>query len=172
MPQTRLSGTAQAVLICVLLAVVSVFVLPSVPSYDPWAWIVWGHELATHASGFATNGGSAWKPLPVAFTTIFGSFGAAAPKLGLITARAAGLLALVAAYRLGARLAGSLAGAIAAIALLLTQETVGGITQNWAHYLFRGASEPMLVACTLWAIDRHLAGRRASAFVLVSVVRK
>ncbi len=31
---------------CVLGAVAS-FVLPSEPSYDPWAWIVWGREIAS-----------------------------------------------------------------------------------------------------------------------------
>jgi hypothetical protein len=150
----------------VLLAALSVLVLPSVPSYDPWAWIVWGREISSATFTFATNGGPSWKPLPVVFTTVFGLFGAAAPKLWLIAARAGGLLALVAAYRLGSRLAGALAGVLAAVALLLTQETVGAITQDWVHYLFRGVSEPMLVACSLWAVERHLAGRRGVAFVL------
>ncbi|PZS10321.1 MAG: hypothetical protein DLM64_08780 [Solirubrobacterales bacterium] len=160
-----------AVLGCVLLAVLSVLLLPSTPSYDPWAWIVWGREIVSSHFSFATAGGPSWKPLPVVFTTVFGLLGGAAPKLWLIVARAGGLLALLAAYRLGARLAGArvagvLAGLLAAVALLLTQETVGSVTQDWVHYLFRGASEPMLVACVLWAIDRHLEGRRASAFVL------
>jgi hypothetical protein len=154
------------VIACVALAALSVLVLPSVPSYDPWAWIVWGREL-THGV-FATNGGSSWKPLPVAFTTVFGLFGGAAPKLWLLAARAGGLLALVGAWRLAARLAGPVAGALAVVSLALTQETVGTITQDWVHYMFRGASEPMLVACALWAIDRHLAGRRATALVLIA----
>jgi hypothetical protein len=162
----RPGDASTAVLACIALAGLSVLVLPSVPSYDPWAWIVWGREL-THGV-FATNGGSSWKPLPVAFTTVFGLFGGAAPKLWLVAARAGGLLALVAAYRLAARLAGGLAGAIAVVTLALTQEKVGTITQDWVHYLFRGASEPMLVACALWAIDRHLHGRRATALILAA----
>ena len=160
------ASAGAAVIGCVLLAVLSIFLLPSTPSYDPWAWIVWGREIVTAHFAFATSGGPSWKPLPVVFTTIFGSLGGAAPKLWLIAARAGGLLALVGAYRLGARLAGALAGGLAVIALILTQETVGSVTQNWVHYLFRGASEPMLVACVLWAIDRHLGGKRAGAFVL------
>jgi hypothetical protein len=162
----RSSSAAQAVAACLLLALLSLFVLPSVPSYDPWAWIVWGREVGASSFTFATNGGPSWKPLPVVFTTVFGFFGGAAPKLWLIVARAGGLLALVAAYRLGARLAGRFAGVLAATALLLTQETIAPITQDWVHYLFRGVSEPMLVACALWAIDRHLEGRRGAAFVL------
>jgi hypothetical protein len=49
------------------------------------------------------------------------------------------------------------AGVLAAIGVALTQE--------WSYYMFRGTSEPMLVAACLWAIDRHLAGRRAEAFI-------
>jgi hypothetical protein len=175
-------ATGLAVIGCLLLAIVSVFVLPSTPSYDPWGWLVWGRELAFSSSAFATSGGPSWKPLPVLFTTVFALFGGAAPKLWLIAARAGGLLALVAAYRLGARLiarstpadvrgtrfAKAAAGALAAVALLLTQETTGSppITQDWIHYLFRGASEPMLVACVLWGVDCHLRGKRDIAFVL------
>jgi hypothetical protein len=159
---------AWALAACVGLAFASVLVLPSTPSYDPWAWIVWGREVASGAFTFATNGGPSWKPLPVVFTTVFGVFGGAAPKLWLIAARAGGLLALLAAFRLGWRLAGAVAGVIAALALLLTHEAMGSptIIQDWAHYLFRGASEPMLVACALWAVEAHLAGRRWLAFSL------
>ena len=32
--------------------------------------------------------------------------------------------------------------------------------------MFRGTSEPMLVGLALWAVDRHLDGRRGTAFVL------
>jgi hypothetical protein len=32
--------------------------------------------------------------------------------------------------------------------------------------MFRGTSEPMLVGASLWAVERHLSGRRAQAFVL------
>ncbi len=163
----RLSrGATAGVLACLGLAIASVFVLPSTPSYDPWAWIVWGRELASATFTFGAGGGPSWKPLPVMFTTVFGLFGTAAPTLWLIAARAGGLLALFGAYRLGSRLAGRVAGTIAVLALLLTQETVGGITQDWIHYMFRGVSEPMLVACVLWAIDRHLEGRRGAAFAL------
>ena len=40
------------------------------------------------------------------------------------------------------------------------------LTQDWAYYMFRGTSEPMLVGLSLWAVDRHLDGRRGTAFVL------
>ena len=50
------------------------------------------HLIAGRHDVFALGGGPAsWKPLPVAFTTVFGFFGAA-PKLWVALARAAGLL--------------------------------------------------------------------------------
>ena len=39
------------------------------PTYDPWAWIIWGREVA-HLDLVTTTGPS-WKPLPVIFTTPF-----------------------------------------------------------------------------------------------------
>lgn len=174
-PLALASPLAWAILACVVLAAVSVLFLPSTPSYDPWAWIVWGREIASGAFTFATNGGPSWKPLPVVFTTVFGLFGGLAPKLWLVAARAGGLLALLGAFRLAQRLADSAgralaatAGVLAALALLLSHESMGSpaIIQDWVHYLFRGASEPMLVACVLWAIEAHLSGRQRLAFAL------
>ena len=40
------------------------------------------------------------------------------------------------------------------------------LTQDWFYYMFRGTSEPMLIGTWLWAIERHLDGRRGTAFVL------
>jgi hypothetical protein len=129
----------------------------SAPTYDPWAWIIWGREVL-HGD-VVTLEGPSWKPLPVLFTTPFALFGDdTAPALWLVVARAGGVLAFAMAYRLGARLAGQWAGAIAAVSLLLADEFVF----NFA----RGNSEGLLVALVLWAIERHLDGRRSQAFVL------
>lgn len=148
---------------CLALAAVSAAVLPTVPSYDPWSWIVWGREVLDPHLSFAVSGGPSWKPLPVIFTTILGLFGGAAPTLWVIVARAGGLLGLVAGYRLARRLVGGgawgvVAGALAAAGIVLTQD--------WGYYMLRGTSEPLLIATTLWAIDRHLARRYCPAFVL------
>jgi hypothetical protein len=141
---------------CLGLAVLSLLG-PSVPTYDPWAWIIWGREITEGT--LTTTEGPSWKPLPVLFTTPFALFGDdAAPLLWLVIARAGGLLALAMAYRLGARLSGPVAGIIAAGALLLAAEFV----RNFA----RGNSEGLLVALVLWAIERHLDGRRLDAFLL------
>jgi hypothetical protein len=152
--------------VCVVLAALSAAVLPTVPSYDPWSWISWGREVVNPHLGFEISGGPSWKPLPWFFTIVWALFGsAAAPTLWVITARAGGLLGLVAAYRLAARLMGdsprwacATAGVLAAGGIIVTQE--------WFYYMFRGTSEPMLVACALWAIDRHLDRRYGWAFVL------
>ena len=53
--------------------------IPSTPSYDPWAWLVWGREIV-HLN-LQTTGGPSWKPLPMIFTTVFALFGRAAPDL-------------------------------------------------------------------------------------------
>ncbi len=155
------------VIVCLALGIVSVLTLPSLPGYDPFAWVVWGRELAHQIIGpgqpFVTGGGPSWKPLPVAFTTVFGFFGAA-PQLWVAFVRGAGLFGLFVAYRLGARLAATprwrpaepIAGVLAALGTALTAQ--------WTHYMFRGASEPMVVTTTLLAIERHLAGRRLTAF--------
>jgi hypothetical protein len=164
-----------AISIVVSLAVgaLSAAVLPTVPSYDPWSWIVWGREVFDPHLSFFVGGGPSWKPLPVIFTAFFGPFGNSAPTLWVVTARAGGVLALIAAYRLGSLMVrrgreasgGTVAswepvaaGLLAAAGILLTQD--------WFYYMFRGTSEPMLVGLSLWAVDRHLAGRHVLAFLL------
>jgi len=149
---------------CVLLAGLSLL-LPSVPTYDPWAWIVWGREVA-HLD-LDTTGGPSWKPLPVMFTTVFAAFGlvddAIPPMLWLLVARAGALLAIALVYRLARRLAGEgakgvAAGIVAATALLLTPQ--------WLRYMAHGNEAPMAVATMLWAVGRHLDGSRRDALAL------
>jgi hypothetical protein len=163
-----LSWILIGILTCAVLGIVSVLTLPSLPGYDAFAWVVWGRELAHHIIGpsepFIPGGGPSWKPLPVLLTTVFGFF-PAAPTLWVAFARAAGLFGLLVAYRLGSqlgasprwRLAAPIAGVLAAFAVFLTS--------GWTHYMLRGTSEPMVVTTTLFAIDRHLADQRITAFL-------
>ncbi len=154
-----------ATVACVLLAALSAAVLPTVPSYDPWSWISWGREVVDPHLSFVISGGPSWKPLPWFFTIVWALFGStAAPTLWVITARAGGLLGLVAAYRLAARVVGAPRWAAAVAGVLAAAAVV--VTQEWFYYMFRGTSEPMLIACALWAIDRHLERRYGWAFVL------
>jgi hypothetical protein len=144
------------VLGCLALATLSLLA-PSVPTYDPWAWIIWGREIAN--GELSTVAGPSWKPFPVLFTAPFSLLGdTAAPLAWLVVARAGALLALAMAYRLAAGVAGRAAGVVAVGALALSD----GFLFNAA----RGNSEGILVAVSLWAIERHLAGRRLDAFLL------
>jgi hypothetical protein len=144
-----------AVPVCIGLATLSLL-LPSTPSYDPWAWLVWGREVA--ALELDTRFGPSWKPLPVLFTTPFSLFGEAAPALWLVVARAGALLGLVAAYRLARRLGGPLAGLLAAAALALAS--------GYLRSAALGFSEGLLVAFVLLGVERHLSGQRGQALAL------
>ena len=75
--------------------------------------------------------------------------------------RAAAVLSLVLAYRVGARLAGPVAGAVAALSLALSADLY--------RTALLGSAEPVLIALTLGAVDRHLAGRRDWALVLIAL---
>ncbi len=150
---------ATAVAVCFALALASVLLLSWVPSSDPWAWIDWGQEIASSKVALGLAGGPSWKPFPVIFTSVFAFFGGAAPSMWLVLTRTAGLLALVAAFRLGKRFAGPVAGIVAVVALCLIQQ--------WPFYFARGASEPVVAGLTLWAIDRHLSGSPRVAYFLI-----
>jgi hypothetical protein len=157
------SSAPLAVLACLVLAALSVAVLPTVPSYDPWSWIVWGREVSDPHLSFVLSGGPSWKPLPFLFTTVWGFFGGAAPTLWVATARWGGLLGLVAAWRLASRLLG---GGWAGVAAGLLAVAGVMLTQDWFYYFFHGTSEVVLIGASLWAVDRLLAGRHGQAFAL------
>jgi hypothetical protein len=136
---------------------VASLVLPSVPTYDPWAWLIWGRELA-HGE-LSTTGGPSWKPLPIAVTAPASLLGdAVAPPVWLVVARAGALLAVAAAHRVAAHVAGRPAGAVAAVALVLSE--------GFVFHAARGNSEGLLIALCLCAVECHLAGRRTTAFGL------
>jgi hypothetical protein len=139
---------------CFALAALSL-VLPSVPDKDPWSWIVWGREVV-HLD-LDTGAGSSWKPLPVVFTAPLSLFGGIAPELWLVVARAGGLLAVLFAYRIAARLAGPVAGAVAAVCL---------VGADWMRLLAHGNIEPLSAGLALGAVDRHLDGHRHQALAL------
>jgi hypothetical protein len=131
------------------------FLIPSAPTYDPWAWIVWGREIL-HLD-LSTVDGPSWKPLPVLLTTPFALFGGIAPDLWLFVARAGAIAGVVMAFRVARRLGGVPAGAAAAGAYVVAP----WMLRNSAL----GNSEGLLVALGLAAADRHLAGRTRHAFL-------
>ena len=131
--------------------------LPSAPTYDPWSWIIWGREIA-HLDLVTTEGPS-WKPLPVAFTTIFSFFGSWSPDLWLVVARAGAIAACALAFRVARGLGGGIVGGVAAACAL-------AIAPWWIRSGALGNSEGLLVALVLGAIDREIAGDRRFAFWL------
>jgi hypothetical protein len=156
-------GTQMALIIVGCLAVSALsLIYPSTPTYDPWAWILWGREIA-HLD-LVTEGGPSWKPFPMFFTVPFSFFGQdLAPYLWLWVARAGGLFGCVMAYRVayrlsGGRIYGVLAGVSAFAALLSSNKYVRDAAL--------GNSEPILAAVVLWAFERHLDGRRDHALYL------
>jgi hypothetical protein len=144
------------VALAVLALTALTFLIPSAPTYDPWAWIIWGREVL-HLD-LSTVDGPSWKPLPVLLTTPFALFGHLAPDLWLFVARAGAIAGVVMAFRVARRLGGVPAGAAAAAAYAIAPWTL----RNAAL----GNSEGLLVALALAAVDRHLAGRPKHAFLL------
>jgi hypothetical protein len=133
-------------------------IAPWAPSFDPWGWILWGREIAHPGLLFSTAGYPSWKPLPVVFTTAFSLADGVAPALWLAFARAGALASLVLAWVFAARLSTPVAGAIAVAGIVLAP--------HWLTDFAGGASEPLLCALVLGAIERQVAGRSGQALGL------
>jgi hypothetical protein len=141
----------------VVLAALSLLA-PSQPGYDPWAWLLWGRELA--GLRLDTVDGPAFKPLPVAVTALLAPAGDAAPALWLVIARAGAIGAVLIAARLAWRLAG---GSLLALALAGAGVT---LTAGWWWHAAVGNAEGLFVALALGALDRALDGRHRVAIAL------
>ncbi len=135
------------------------------PGFDPYGWLVWGHQ--TIAANLNTNAAPSWKPLPYVFTVPFALFGHYELWLWMIASVAVSLSGMVFAGRIAYRLTAAsserryapiAAGLFAAIAML-------GIN-SYPHYILSAQSDPMIVALCLAAIDSHLSGRPRLAFAL------
>jgi hypothetical protein len=149
---TPRAGLGTVVAACAGLALLSLLA-PTTPTYDPWAWLIWGREVL-HLN-LDTHFGPSWKPLPVLLTTPFALFGGAAPALWVAVARAGALAAIALAFRVGRRIGGTPAGLLAAVCLALTAD--------FLRFAAVGDSEGLLVALLFAAIDLHLSGRRRAA---------
>src|SRR3954469_1037713 len=111
-----------AAAICLALGVASL-AAPSGATYDPYAWLIWGRDLA-HLNLVTSGTGTSWKPLPAIVDALLSPLGGGAAAGWLAVARAGALFAVVMAFRLAWRLAPRgwllVAGAVAAATLLLT----------------------------------------------------
>ncbi len=140
------------------------------PGFDPYGWLVWGHQAL--AGALNTNAAPSWKPLPFLFTVPYAIFGRYELWLWMITCVAVSLGGSIAAARIAYRVtlwpvaepakarryAAIAAGVFAGLALL-------GI-QDWWHYMLSSQSDTMIAALCLGAIDCHLSGRPRWAFAL------
>ncbi|HEX3540068.1 MAG TPA: hypothetical protein VHT75_06435 [Acidimicrobiales bacterium] len=143
---------------CVVLAALSLVIVPSTITFDPLTWATWAREIA-HLR-LDTRGGPAWKPLPVMVDVVFAPFGQGEKWAWLVVARAGALLAVAMAYRLARRLAGPIAGLIAAAGLALSSSYIEYLTPL-------GMSEPLMAGLFLLAIERHLDGKYPHAYGLL-----
>ena len=143
------------------------------PGFDPYGWLVWGHQ--TLHLNLNTNGAPSWKPLPYLFTVPYAITGHYAMWLWMFTAVAVSLSGAIFAGRIAYKLTGPspehryapyAAAAFAAVSLL-------GL-RDYMHYILSAQSDTMIVALTLGAIDCHLSKRPRIAFcfaVLASLGR-
>ena len=129
---------------------------PSAPTYDPFAWIIWGREIV-HLD-LNTVDGPSWKPLPVILTTLTAPLGEASPYIWVAVARAGAIAGVILAGLLAARLANRGAGVVAAVAL--------AAMPWWLRNGAMGNSEGIMVALVLGAALCHLEGRKGWAFTL------
>src|SRR5215204_3133969 len=118
-PRVASPAVQRVLAVAIGAALLSLPLLAPAPSYDPWAWLLWGREVAD--GRLSTLDGPAFKPLPVAVCALLAPLGAAAPWLWVLLVRAAAVVAALLAFDLARRLAGGsrLAGALGAAAVLL-----------------------------------------------------
>lgn len=147
--RTPVVTVAGVVLALALLSMIA----PSTATYDPWAWIVWGREVV-HGD-LNTIDGPSWKPLPVVVTSVAAPLGSVAPDVWIVAARGGALSAVVMAFLLGRRIAGPIAGALAAAPLVFAPWFF------WHGWLAN--SEGLLVAFVLGAVVAELDRRRGLA---------
>jgi hypothetical protein len=114
-----LAAVLRALTVAIATSLLSLLLVAPAPSYDAWAWLLWGREVA--GGGLSTLEGPAFKPLPVAVCALLAPFGSAAPWLWVALVRAAAVLAALLAFGLARRLAGDApaAGFLGAAAVLL-----------------------------------------------------
>jgi hypothetical protein len=138
------------------------------PEFDTYGWLVWGRQAAHLA--LDTNSAPSWKPLTFMFTFPYALAGSGALWLWMVTAVAAAFAAILLAARIACRLTGRYterqyariaAAAFAGFGVL-------ALGDYW-HYVLISASDPMVVALCLAAIDCHLSGRSKLAWVALVV---
>ena len=162
----RRLGWLIAAVAVIAIAVVIVATAGTRPTYDPYGWLAWGHQ--TLYGSLNTDGAPSFKPLPFLFTLPYAWTGRTQLWLWMATAVAISLAGVVfagrIAYALTARVtqrraAKGVAALVAGLCLLAIR--------GYSHNILAAESDTMVVSLCLAAIDRQLAGRRRSAFLLL-----
>jgi hypothetical protein len=143
------------------------------PGYDPYGWLVWGHQ--TLRGRLDLGGAPSWKPLQYLFTVPYALAGHRALQLWMITAVTVSLAGSIFAGRIAYRLVGKVvggsgrAGSIERSSPIIAAVFAGAAVlalEDYAHYVLSAQSDPMIVTFCLAAIDCHLSGRYRWAFAL------
>ncbi len=159
----------------VALALLSLAVLPAAPTYDPWAWLIWGREL--WSADLSTAEGPAFKPLPVFVCAVLAPLADGAPVAWVVIARTGAIAAVLLGGALAWRLAGgvgrfvtggdershtpAVAAALAALAVLCTA--------GFVRLSAAGSSEGLLLALALGAMLAALDRRWRLALGLLAL---
>ncbi|MCX6387918.1 MAG: hypothetical protein NTX07_04230 [Solirubrobacterales bacterium] len=155
---------------CLLAALLSLLAFNPGLTYDPAAWAVWAAELPHRTMGLGS--GPSWKPLPVLLTAPFAlvswEFGG---ESWLVIARTGSIATSVLLWRTASRAvtpdnapwkttpSALIAGGTAAL--------LPWLIPSWVQFASGGASEPVMMALLLAAVEAHLAGRAKIALALV-----
>lgn len=139
------------------------------PSYDPYGWLVWGHQvLFGHLD---LNAAPSWKPLTFVFTLPYALFDGLAPKLWSVTANVGTLAMAVFAWRIAYRLCDDVRvgrwGVAAAVVGALFAAVAELGMQGLSHLDFIANSDPLNTALVLAAIDAHLCRRPRLAYAVL-----
>ncbi len=139
------------------------------PSFDPYGWLVWGHQ--TLHGHLDTDAAPSWKPLTFIFAVPYALFGHTAVSLWTVTAVAGMLGGAVFAARIAYRL--TIAGGDPVqrrwapyVAAAVAGAGVLGIN-TYAHWTLIANSDPLNVTLLLAAIDAHLSRRPRLAFAVL-----
>jgi hypothetical protein len=159
----RQPAIVTAIALLVLSAVI-VVIADTRPGFDPYGWLVWGHQTITLSLN--TNAAPSWKPLPYLLTVPFALAGHYQMWLWMIASVAIALAGPVFAGRIAYRLTASPERRYAAIAAgVFAGAALLGIRDYW-HYILSAQSDPTIVTLTLGAVDCHLSKRPRWAFAL------
>ena len=141
------------------------------PGYDPYGWLVWGHQTL-HLS-LDLGGAPSWKPLPYLFTVPYALAGESALRMWMITAVTVSLAGSIFGARIAYRLTSGTSahshgsgriGRCAPVAAAIFAATAVLGLEDYMHYILSAQSDPMIVTFCLAAIDSHLCGRHRWAF--------